>query len=549
MTRRSSTRPRNWTRGSARPPWTVGGTTTLTFTITNTVDLKAKNGWSFTDTLPTGLAVSGAATTTCPAGVATAAGGTVSGAGNLTDGMASSTVSVPLTSGTRGQFTNGASNVVEDGLWPPANTAVVFNDPDVSGISLVKSTDLTSPAQYVVGHVVTYSFTVTNTGNVPLNSFTIGENGFTGTGTLSAPNCPTTTLAPLASTTCTATYTITAADLIAGSVSNTAVATGTPPSGPPVSDTSSVVIAGTPAPRLELTKTVDASALQAPPRVGNLLTYRFTATNTGNVPVTAVQIADALPGISGLSYSWPGAVGTLNPTESVEATASYPLTQADIDAGHVANLATATGLDPGNVPVPSDSASTDTPLTASPALTLTKTADASDITSPAAVGGIITYQFTATNTGNVTLADVMIADVLPGLSALSYAWPDIDGQLAPGASVVATATYQVTQANIDAGHVANQAIATGTAPDRTTPRSDPAETDTPLGGGPALQIVKSASPSDQPATGHLLVRDHEHRQRHRRQRHGGRGNHSPDRGRCPAQPARRPRRRWRRPTR
>ncbi len=52
--------------------------------------------------------------------------------------------------------------------------------------------------------------------------------------TVGAVLCPVTTLAPDASTTCTATYTLTQADVDAAAVVNIATAYGNPPGGDPV---------------------------------------------------------------------------------------------------------------------------------------------------------------------------------------------------------------------------------------------------------------------------------------------------------------------------
>src|SRR5690606_37307926 len=95
------------------------------------------------------------------------------------------------------------------------------------GIALVKTADKTT---LVVGETVTYTFTVTNTGNVTLSDAAVSEGVFSGAGQLSAVDCPAgRTLAPGAQLVCTATYTVKQADVDAGSVTNDATATGNPP--------------------------------------------------------------------------------------------------------------------------------------------------------------------------------------------------------------------------------------------------------------------------------------------------------------------------------
>ena len=87
-------------------------------------------------------------------------------------------------------------------------------------------------------------------------------------------------------------------------------------------------------------------------------------------------------------------------------TATYTLTQADVDAGHVANTATVTGTPPTGAPV-SATDSTDTPILAGPAITLDKVAGAPSGT---IAGSTIDYTFIVTNIGNVTLTAVAVTD-------------------------------------------------------------------------------------------------------------------------------------------
>ena len=347
-----------------------------------------------------------------------------------------------------------------------------------------------------VGDTITYHFTAINTGNVTLTNVSIADP-LPGLSTLvyTWPGTPG-TLLPGQMVTATATYQLTQADLDAGHVTNTATTVGTPPSGPDVTPPPSSTDTPLPlSPAMTLDKTADASAVGTPPAVGDTITYHFAASNTGNVTLTNVSISDPLPGLSGLVFSWPGAPGTLLPGQDVTATATYQLTQADLAAGHVVNAATTVGSPPSGPDVTPPLATTDTPLPLNPAMTLDKTADASAITSPAKVGDTITYHFTATNTGNETLTNVSITDPLPGLSALTYVWPGAAGTLQPGQAVTATAKYQLTQADVDAGHVANAATTVGSPPSGPDVTPPPATTDTTLAPDPGLTLDKTADAS------------------------------------------------------
>ncbi|MFW0776065.1 DUF7507 domain-containing protein, partial [Paenarthrobacter nitroguajacolicus] len=162
-----------------------------------------------------------------------------------------------------------------------------------------------------------------------------------------------------------------------------------------------------------------------------------------------------------LVYTWPGTPGELLPGQTVTAAATYGITQADIDAGHVANTATTTGTPPTGPPVTPPPGTTDTPLTQAPAMEFSKSADASGIQDPSVVGDIITYTFTSKNTGNVTLKDVTITDPLAGLSALTYAWPGAAGACLLYTSPSPQDTDTTPEEDIAAGHVANTATKTG----------------------------------------------------------------------------------------
>ena len=82
------------------------------------------------------------------------------------------------------------------------------------------------PSGTTAGSTIDYTFLVTNTGNVTITGVAVDDAQLD-----AAAVCPVTTLAPGASTTCTGTHTITQAEVDAGTVDNSATATGTPPGG------------------------------------------------------------------------------------------------------------------------------------------------------------------------------------------------------------------------------------------------------------------------------------------------------------------------------
>jgi len=89
-----------------------------------------------------------------------------------------------------------------------------------------------------------------------------------------------------------------------------------------------------------------------------------------------------------------------------------------------------------------------------------------------AVGGLIDYTFTVTNTGTSTLTNIQVTD--PGVDDGAIT-PATIASLAPGASATVTATHTITQSDINFGSYSNQAGVSGTDPAGNTvtkPKSD-----------------------------------------------------------------------------
>ncbi|WP_426247597.1 CshA/CshB family fibrillar adhesin-related protein [Nocardioides sp. LHG3406-4] len=339
------------------------------------------------------------------------------------------------------------------------------------------------------GDTVTYTFEVANPGDVMLDQVTVSDPKV---GPVTCPGGP---LAPGASRLCSpVTYALTQGDVDAGSVDNTATATGKPPYLPSVSSTDSTSTPVPSNPLITLDKThgavrdLDGNG----PDAGDTLTYSFAVTNTGNRQLTAIAVSDPKVG----PVSCP--VSTLAPGASTTCTQAYTLTQADLNAGGVPNTATATGTSPGGSTVQATDTDTVT-LSAGPKVSIDKSAGALDDVDgngPDA-GDTIIYSFTVANIGNVTLDPVAVTD------------PKVGGPVACGSGPLAPeagrscsqVTYTLTQADVDAGSVDNTASVAGTPPSGPPVTASDA-TSTPVASNPKIALTKHAgTPVDVNASG------------------------------------------------
>jgi uncharacterized repeat protein (TIGR01451 family)/LPXTG-motif cell wall-anchored protein len=340
------------------------------------------------------------------------------------------------------------------------------------GLAIAKTVDPTTVD--AAGQTVTYTFAVTNTGNATVSGISINETDFTGSGILSAISCPPTALAPHDQLSCSATYVVTQQDMDAGSVSNTATATGLDPAGSPVSsDPSKVTFTVAAAPALALVKT--AHATTADSKVGQKVQYDFLITNTGNVTVNDVTAEeDAFTGTGSLDApTCPAGAAALAPGAQVTCSIAYTVTQADIDQGSITNTATAVGTPAGSsTPVTSEPSSATVTEPAAAAVTMVKSAD---VTSVSKAGQVITFSFTVTNTGNITLMNPTVDEgAFNGHGKLSA--PDCPAsvtELTPGQVEVCTADYTVVAADLTGTPLTNTATVDATTPDGDPIVSDP----------------------------------------------------------------------------
>ncbi|MGE5249173.1 MAG: NBR1-Ig-like domain-containing protein [Bacteroidota bacterium] len=218
----------------------------------------------------------------------------------------------------------------------------LFRSSAPPSVAAIPSVALTIQAQvpaggFTVGQVVSYQYTVTNTGSVSLKGpVTVTDNKIM----VLCPNLNTVgnrdnNLDPGESVVCSGSYTLTQADITAGSMTNNAAATIAGASSAPAS----AVVRAPENKVLALTKSASTTSYT---QAGQTITFTYVITNTGAVPLGPTQFVvtdDHI--VTPINCGAPGT--TLAANQTLTCSANYVTSQADVNAGSVTSSAIATG--------------------------------------------------------------------------------------------------------------------------------------------------------------------------------------------------------------
>ena len=261
------------------------------------------------------------------------------------------------------------------------------------GLTVVKTSD--TEGQVTLGQKIPYTITVTNNGNVTISGVKLVDP-------LTRDNWTIDKIKPGETVTKKTTYTVTEKDIIAGKVENHATATGKDPSGNDVTGKGDKTVETEPSnPHITVTKETTSTPKNGETyALGEEITYKITAKNTGNLTLKDVVVSDELTGNTGDKAF--KIDGEFKPGDEKTFETSYTVTEADLGKT-VVNVATATGktpdpdkpkpdVDPGKKEDPTDQKK--------PAMSIEK--KVIDQKEKYEIGDTVKYKITVTNTGNTT---------------------------------------------------------------------------------------------------------------------------------------------------
>ena len=375
---------------------------------------------------------------------------------------------------------NNGSNTTEingnngQGCAQFISQAVVFNDmrwkrcappaPPATNpaIDIRKQIEGSDSREFGSGSNVDFEIVVTNTGNVNLMTVTVTDP--------LVGDCAKSigTLTPGQSDT----YSCTDTNVTSG-YTNVATVTGSPLTGPNVTDNDpSTVTITPPNPAIDIRKQAEGTDSREFGS-GSNVDFEVVVTNTGDVTLTNVTVMD--PAVGDCAK----VIGTLNPSES----ATYTCTATNVVADFT-NIATVTGDPPTGDQVTDNDPSTVTIIPPNPAIDIRKQAEGPDSRDVIA-GSDVVFNIVVTNTGDVTLTDVTVTDVEVGDCAASL------GTLNPGQS----SSYTCTDTNVTSGYE-NIAAVRGTPPTGPNVTDQDPSTVTVSPADPAIDIRKQAEGTD-----------------------------------------------------
>jgi uncharacterized repeat protein (TIGR01451 family) len=434
-------------------PILAGGTSVLTFRITNPNQDDTIGSVAFSDSLPAApgamLVANPPSATTSGCGAATfspaAGASSLSFSGGTIVGGATCIVSVRVTAPLVGTYNNTSGTVshVVNGSTLNGNSASasLVAAPPSPSISLLKQVSLNASGPWstylpINAGPVYYRFTVENTGDVPLSPVTITDN------TLNVSTCNagfpgTLPVAVAANDNHIATCVVGPITTSTGLHTNTAHATGTFSGTPHNSDDSVATYATT---GLTLDKTAAESTFLV---AGDTLHYSYLVTNSGSATLQGpVTVADNKTTVTCPALSTIGDLDNfLDPGESITCTATYLVTGADVTNGSVTNTATATVAS-----VSSNSDNATVVLATAADVSVTKTLNTAG---PFAAGQTVTYTLFVANAGPSTATSVQVTDTPTNLTITNVsgggcaALPCTIASLASGANATITVTATI----------------------------------------------------------------------------------------------------------
>ena len=338
------------------------------------------------------------------------------------------------------------------------------------GLTVIKTSDKTGEVK--LGDKITYTITVTNNGNVTISGVKLEDS-------LTGDDWTLGNIKPGETVTKKTTYTVTEKDIIAGKVENHATATGKEPGGKDITgEGEKTVTTEESNPQITVTKETTSTPKNGKTyALGEKITYKITAKNTGNLTLTDVTVSDKLTGNTGDKAF--KIDGNFKPGEEATFEASYTVKESDLGKT-VVNEATAAGktTDPKNPEPGVTPGTTEDPVDQkNPAMTITK--KVTDKKEEYQIGDTVKYKITVKNTGNTTQNNVLVEDRMNAagsavITKVEGAKGTIDGAnvtldtLAPGKEATITAEYTVVKE--DRGNtITNAAVAKGEGETPVTP--------------------------------------------------------------------------------